>query len=166
MYFDKFYHQTAQGRTSDADLAANASLQPMPSGSVFTRFAQHGYDSMASTLKENGYAANAFHAYDGGFWNRNMMYRYAGLRQVLQQERVHHRRAARLVTRRQNVLQAATALMKTQPQPFYFFLIPLSSHHPYTLPAKVRTLDVGKFEGTIFGDTWKPCITWMRLSGK
>ena len=74
LYFDHFYHQTAQGRTSDADLAANASLQPMPSGSVFTRFADHSYDSMALTLKDYGYTANVFHAYDGGFWNRNIMY--------------------------------------------------------------------------------------------
>ena len=42
--------------------------------------------------------------------------------------------------------------MKTQRQPFYSFMISLSSHHPYTLPAKVQTLDVGKFKGTMFGD--------------
>ena len=74
MYFKNFYHQTSQGRTSDADLAANASLQPLITGSVFIRYAQHQYDSMPSTLKDNGYTTSVFHAYDGGFWNRNAMY--------------------------------------------------------------------------------------------
>ncbi|NBD25866.1 sulfatase-like hydrolase/transferase [Paenibacillus sp. T1] len=152
MYFDNFYHQTAQGRTSDADLAANASLQPMPSGSVFTRFAQHGYDSMARTLKENGYAANAFHAYDGGFWNRNIMYDTLGYDRFYSKNAFVIDEPLGWSLGDKSFFKQATAMMKTQRQPFYSFLISLSSHHPYTLPAKVQTLDVGAFKGTIFGD--------------
>ncbi|MMZ59551.1 Lipoteichoic acid synthase 1 [compost metagenome] len=37
-------------------------------------------------------------------------------------------------------------------EPFYSFLITLSSHHPYSLPKNLQTLDTGEFEDTMFGD--------------
>ncbi|GJM78541.1 hypothetical protein HMSSN139_10370 [Paenibacillus sp. HMSSN-139] len=43
-------------------------------------------------------------------------------------------------------------VMAQEKQPFYSFLITLSSHHPYSLPASVQELDTGEFKGTIFGD--------------
>ncbi|MFC4808957.1 LTA synthase family protein [Paenibacillus sp. GCM10023250] len=152
LYFDNFYHQTAQGRTSDADLAANASLQPLPSGSVFTRFAQHTYDSLALTLKDAGYAADAFHAYDGGFWNRNMMYDTLGYDKFYSKKAFTVDEPLGWSLGDKSFFKQSVRLMAAQPQPFYSFLISLSSHHPYTMPASVRTLDVGAFEGTMFGD--------------
>ncbi|WP_090642154.1 LTA synthase family protein [Paenibacillus sp. UNC496MF] len=152
LYFDNFYHQTAQGRTSDADLAANASLQPLPSGSVFTRFAQHAYDSLALTLKDGGYAANAFHAYDGGFWNRNMMYDTLGYDEFFSKNAYTIDEPLGWSLGDKSFFKQSVRLMAAQPQPFYSFLISLSSHHPYALPASVQTLDVGAFKGTMFGD--------------
>ncbi|QHT62116.1 LTA synthase family protein [Paenibacillus lycopersici] len=152
LYFDNFYHQTAQGRTSDADLAANASLQPMPTGSVFTRFAQHDYDSMAKVLKMNGYQANAYHAYDGGFWNRNLMYDTLGYDHFYSKTAFNIDEPLGWSLGDKSFFKQAVSMMKTQQEPFYSFLISLSSHHPYTLPAAVQTLDVGAFKGTMFGD--------------
>lgn len=43
-YYSHFYHQTGQGRTSDADFGANISLHPLPVGSAFVRYADHAYD--------------------------------------------------------------------------------------------------------------------------
>lgn len=37
-------------------------------------------------------------------------------------------------------------------QPFYSFLITLTSHHPYRLPEPHRKLDTGELEGTMLGD--------------
>ena len=42
--------------------------------------------------------------------------------------------------------------MKGIKQPFYSFLITLTSHHPYYVPKDARKLDTGEFEGTMFGD--------------
>ncbi|QHW34116.1 LTA synthase family protein [Paenibacillus rhizovicinus] len=152
VYFDNFYHQTAQGRTSDADLAANASLQPMPTGSVFTRFAQHDYDSMAKALKAGGYKANVFHAYDGGFWNRNLMYDTLGYDHFYSKTAYKIDEPLGWSLGDKSFFKQSVAIMQSQQQPFYSFLISLSSHHPYALPAKVQSLDVGTFKGTMFGD--------------
>ncbi|MFC5652738.1 LTA synthase family protein [Paenibacillus solisilvae] len=152
MYFKNFYHQTSQGRTSDADLAANASLQPLMTGSVFIRYAQHEYDSMPSTLKDNGYTTSVFHAYDGGFWNRNAMY------QTLKYDTFYSKKSFTIdeplgwSLGDTSFFRQSVDLMKKQKQPFYSFMITLSSHHPYTLPESYQTLNVGSFKGTIFGD--------------
>lgn len=75
MYFNNYFHQTAQGRTSDADFSTHASLHPLPTGSVFIRYADHKFDTLPSILKDTGYSPNAFHVYDSSFWNRYTMYK-------------------------------------------------------------------------------------------
>src|SRR5699024_8757707 len=42
-YFDHFYHQTEQGKTSDAEFLIDNSLYPLPSGSVFVRYPENEY---------------------------------------------------------------------------------------------------------------------------
>ena len=51
MYFSNFYHQTGQGRTSDADFVTHSSLLPLPTGSVFTRYADREYDTLPEILR-------------------------------------------------------------------------------------------------------------------
>lgn len=152
LYFPNFYHQTAQGRTSDADLAANVSLQPMPTGSVFIRYAQHQYDSMPQTLRDNGYTAAAFHAYDGGFWNRNMMYDQLGYEKFYSKKDFAMNEPIGWSLGDKSFFQQSVQKMAQEQQPFYSFLISLSSHHPYQLPQSAQTLDVKQFKGTMFGD--------------
>lgn len=77
-YFSNYYHQTSQGRTSDADFTSNASLYPLVSGSVFVRYPDHQFDTLPAILKSKGYSTNAFHAYEGSFWNRQIMYNAMG----------------------------------------------------------------------------------------
>ncbi|SFS58042.1 LTA synthase family protein [Paenibacillus sp. BC26] len=152
VYFSNFYHQTAQGRTSDADLAANVSLQPLPTGSVFIRYAQHDFDSMPQTLKDHGYTANVFHAYDGGFWNRNMMYDRLGYDTFFSKNAYQIDEPIGWSLGDKSFFKQSVDRMKDEKQPFYSFLISLSSHHPYQLPKSAQTLDVGSFKNTIFGD--------------
>jgi len=152
VYFDRFYHQTAQGRTADADFAAQCSQHPLASGAVFIRFADRTYDCLPGILKEAGYATSAFHAYDGGFWNRNMMYARMGFdhfysrKHFTMDEPVGWSLGDRSFFR-----QAADRIERLQ-RPFYAFLVTLSSHHPYRLPAFARTFDAGDLDGTMFGD--------------
>ncbi|SEM65493.1 LTA synthase family protein [Paenibacillus sp. OV219] len=152
LYYPNFYHQTAQGRTSDADLAANVSLQPLPTGSVFIRYAQHQFDSMPQTLKDNGYTTAAFHAYDGGFWNRNMMYDQLGYDKFYSKKDFTMDEPIGWSLGDKSFFQQSIAKMQQEKQPFYSFLISLSSHHPYKLPQSAQQLDTKQFKGTMFGD--------------
>lgn len=151
MYYSNFYHQTALGRTSDADFVTQSSLLPLPMGSVFTRYATHKYDTIPSILKQNGYAANVYHSYDSSFWNRNNVYRemnydrYFSKKDFVQDEMIGWSVSDA------SFFKQSLNMMKDVNEPFYSFLITLSSHHPYGIPKEKQKLDTGDFQGTIFG---------------
>ncbi|MBH5318238.1 LTA synthase family protein [Paenibacillus sp. GSMTC-2017] len=151
-YFSRFYHQTAQGRTSDADFAANCSLQPMKSGSVFIQYPTHDFQCMPEKLKEAGYSTTVFHPYQGGFWNRNVMYsnmdydHFYSINHFKLEERVGW------TVGDKSFYQQSMDVITKQTKPFYSFLITLASHHPYKMPVAEQKLDVEELEGTMMGN--------------
>lgn len=152
MYFSNFYHQTGQGRTSDADFVTHSSLLPLPTGSVFTRYADREYDTLPEILKEQGYAANVFHAYDSSFWNRTTMYREMNYDRFYSKKDYEMNDVLGWSLSDKAFFAQSLDRMKGIEQPFYSFLITLTSHHPYYVPKDARKLDTGEFEGTMFGD--------------
>lgn len=77
-YFPNFYHQTAQGKTSDAEFMIDNSLYPLAGGSVFVRKPENKFLSLPLTLKKEGYTTTSFHGNDRQFWNREEMYQTLG----------------------------------------------------------------------------------------
>ncbi|MBB3128918.1 phosphoglycerol transferase MdoB-like AlkP superfamily enzyme [Paenibacillus rhizosphaerae] len=152
MYFSHYYHQTGQGRTSDADFSSQTSLHPVPYGSVFIRYADHQFGSLPAILKEHGYTPNAFHAYDGSFWNRNAMYETLGYDQFFSKKDYDIDEPLGWSLGDKSFFKQSMDQIEQLPQPFYSFLITLSSHHPFSLPDDVQELNVGEFDGTVFGD--------------
>lgn len=153
IYFPNFYHQTAQGRTSDADFATSCSMYPLPTGSVFIRFAGNDFDCAPSILKSQGYGATVHHSYDGSFWNRNNMYhnmqydQFYNLKDFTLDEPVGWALGDKSLFR-----QTIEQLKERRHSPFYALTITLSSHHPYKLPYANQELNVGELKGTIMGD--------------
>ncbi|MCH1640913.1 LTA synthase family protein [Paenibacillus timonensis] len=153
LYFSNYYHQTGQGRTSDADFASNSSLHPLPTGSVAVRYPNHTFDVLPQILKtQGGYTAEAFHAYEGSFWNRNNMYQAMGYDRFYSKKDFQMDEPLGWSLGDKSFFKQSLEVMAQEKQPFYSFLITLSSHHPYSLPASVQELDTGEFKGTIFGD--------------
>ncbi|GIQ64403.1 LTA synthase family protein [Paenibacillus cisolokensis] len=152
VYFSRFYHQTAQGRTSDADFAVQCSAHPVLNGSVFIQYAHNEFECLPKVLKDNGYTASAFHAYEGGFWNRNVMYDRLGYDHFYNKKHFAMDEPLGWSLGDDSFFQQSISLLAKQKQPFYAFLITLTSHHPYSLPKDRRKLDVGEYDGTIFGD--------------
>lgn len=152
VYFDRFYHQTSQGRTSDADFTAHCSQQPLPSGSVFIRYADHTFDCVPSALKAEGYGTTVFHAYDGGFWNRNAMYERMAYDKFYSKKHFTLDEPLGWSLGDMSFFRQSADMITRQEQPFYSFLITLTSHHPYKLPSSKVTFDAGEFAGTEFGD--------------
>ncbi|WMT39490.1 LTA synthase family protein [Paenibacillus sp. D2_2] len=152
LYYSNYYHQTGQGRTSDADFSSQSSLHPLPTGSVFVRFPDHEYDLLPSILKDNGYETGAFHAYESSFWNRLNMYKAMNYDHFYSKPDYKIDEAIGWSLGDKSFFRQSLEMMSKEQQPFYSFLITLSSHHPYTLPASVQELNTGDFKGTIFGD--------------
>lgn len=157
LYFPNFYHQTGQGRTSDADFSSNSSLHPLPTGSVFVRYPHHEYDVLPQILGQHGYKTAAFHAYEGSFWNRNIMYEAMGYDRFYSKKHYVMDEALGWSLGDKSFFRQSLEFMtgdhdQHRNKPFYSFLITLTSHHPYQLPASVSKLDAGKFKGSIFGN--------------
>ncbi|WP_429367791.1 LTA synthase family protein [Paenibacillus sp. DS2015] len=152
MYFSNYYHQTGQGRTSDADFSSQSSLHPLPSGSVFVRYPDHKYDVLPAILKGKDYSTNAFHAYDSSFWNRYTMYDALGYDRFYSKNDYTLDEPLGWSLGDKSFFKQSLDEMQTIKEPFYSFLITLSSHHPYAIPKSKQELDVGEFTGNIFGD--------------
>lgn len=152
MYFSQYYHQTGQGRTSDADMASNASLHPLPTGSVFIRYPDHEFDTLPKILKSKDYSTNVFHAYESSFWNRSIMYENMGYDTFYSKPDFTIDEPLGWSLGDKSFFRQSLDKMMEVKQPFYSFLITLSSHHPFSLPASVQELDMGDLAGTTFGD--------------
>ncbi|WP_341278494.1 LTA synthase family protein [Paenibacillus sp. FSL H8-0537] len=151
-YFSSFFHQTAQGRTSDADFASNCSLQPLASGSVFIQYAGNAFQCLPQTLHNNGYYTSVFHAYEGSFWNRNTMYANMKYDAFVSKKQYELDEPIGWSLGDKSFFRQSLDRIAEQPQPFHSFLITLSSHHPYQMPEADQKLSLGELEGTMMGD--------------
>lgn len=152
LYFSNYYHQTGQGRTSDADFSSQSSLHPLPTGSVFVRYPDHSYDTLPQILGAYGYETGAFHAYEGSFWNRINMYKAMGYNHFYSKKDYKMDESIGWSLGDKSFFRQSLGFMAEGKQPFYSFLITLTSHHPYSLPAAARELDTGEFKDTLFGN--------------
>ncbi|MFB5267491.1 LTA synthase family protein [Paenibacillus enshidis] len=153
MYFSNFYHQTAQGRTSDADFSVQSSLHPLQTGSVFIRYPDHAYDVLPTILKREGYSPNVLHAYDSSFWNRYTMYKAMNYDHFYsKKDFVIDEPLGWSLGDKSFFRQSVSKLEELNGNPFYAFMITLSSHHPYNIHPEGTGLDTGEFNGTMFGD--------------
>ncbi|WP_379137219.1 LTA synthase family protein [Paenibacillus sp. sgz500958] len=152
LYFSNYYHQTSQGRTSDADFTSNGSLYPLVSGSVFVRYPDHQFNVLPAILKDKGYSTNAFHAYESSFWNRKLMYTAMGYDTFYSKKNFIMDEPLGWSLGDKSFFRQSLSVMDGLKPPFHAFLTTLSSHYPYSLPEPVQSLDTGEYDGTIFGD--------------
>lgn len=137
-YFDNFYHQTEQGKTSDAEFLIDNSLYPLPSGSVFVRYPGNKYEALPKILKKQGYYSAVFHGNVRTFWNRDKMYPALGYDHFYSQRDYH-------VTDQNSInyglkdipfVQQSMKYVKKLPQPFYAKFLLLSNHFPFLIDPK------------------------------
>jgi len=146
-YFDNFFHQTGQGKTSDAEFMMENSLFPLSQGSVFINKAQNTYQSGPAILKSRGYTSAAFHGNYKTFWNRNEMYRAFGFD--------HFFDATYYDMKPENVknygmkdkpfLKESMPLLESLPEPFYSKFILLSNHFPFAMDEGDTDFPAGDF---------------------
>lgn len=155
IYFDNYFFQTAQGNTSDAEFVSNTSLFPIQEGAVYFKYPTNQYKSIGNCLKEKGYTTMAFHGYKSGFWNRGVMYPSLGFDKFYSIERlVFDEQMGLGLSDKSMFNQCFDILSKTQ-QPFYSFIVTLSSHYPFNYFENYNALNVGEFEGTFLGNYLK-----------
>lgn len=134
-YFNNFYHQTGQGKTSDSEFIVANSLYPVDRGAVFFTNPNNTYVASPSILKENGYFTSVFHANDKSFWNRDLVYHSFGYDKFFDVEsfEVTDENSVGWGLKDIDFFEQSVEIMKDLPQPFYSKFITLTNHFPFDL---------------------------------
>lgn len=156
IYCDNLYFQANYGNTSDAEFIVNNSLYPSQTGAVYYEYPLNSYYSVANILNEQNYYTAAFHGYEAEFWNRVEMYRSLGFQKYYSKDDFKAEKIIGLgISDEEFFKQSLSYLMDNSgDNPFYGFMVALSSHHPYVY-FNDSTLNVGEYEGTMLGNFLK-----------
>ncbi|WP_449538380.1 LTA synthase family protein [Ferdinandcohnia sp. Marseille-Q9671] len=142
-YFENFYHQTGQGKTSDSEFLLENSLYPLGRGAVFFTHASNEYTATPEILKEHGYFSSVFHANNKTFWNRDIMYDSLGYDTFFDVDsyEVTEENSIGWGLKDIDFFEQSVDLIKSQPQPFYSKFITLTNHFPFELEEEDRMVN-------------------------
>ncbi|OQM44949.1 hypothetical protein B6A27_12970 [Anoxybacillus sp. UARK-01] len=176
-YFDHFYHQTGQGKTSDAEFLIENSLYPLGRGAVFFTHATNEYHATPEILKNKGYYTAVFHANNKSFWNRDVMYHSLGYDRYFSLDDFHvtEENSVGWGLKDQHFFEQSVAHLKTLPQPFYVKLITLTNHFPFELEEEDRMVPeytsndrtVNRYFPTVryMDESLKMFVEWLKKEG-
>ncbi|MDQ0253073.1 phosphoglycerol transferase MdoB-like AlkP superfamily enzyme [Evansella vedderi] len=134
-YFDNFYYQTGQGKTSDAEFLINNSLYPLGRGAVFLTHDDNKFRTLPETLFRNGYSTNVFHANYRTFYNRDVMYPNLGYEQYYSFSYfdISTKNSVGWGLKDIDFIEQSMEYLVELSEPFYSTFITLTNHFPYDL---------------------------------
>lgn len=133
-YFDNFYHQTGQGKTSDAEFLVDTGLYPLDRGAVYFTNGTNEYTATPEILRQQGYYTAVFHANNATFWNRNVMYSSLGYDRYYNELDYTIEEDTTLNWGLKDIefFDQSVDMLKEIDQPFYTRFLSLSNHFPFT----------------------------------
>ncbi|MGP4042349.1 LTA synthase family protein [Gracilibacillus sp. D59] len=142
-YFENFYHQTEQGKTSDSEFIVENSLYPSPRGAVYFTHAQNDYHSLPEIIGKNGYSSSVFHANNKSFWNRDVMYENIGYDHFYDETayEVTEENSVGWGLKDKPFFKQSIKYLQQMEQPFYSKFITLTNHYPFELDEEDATIE-------------------------
>jgi len=135
--FSNFFHQTGQGKSSDAEVLAENSLFGLPQGSAFQSLGStNTFHAAPNILKETAdYTSAAFHGNTGTFWNRNDTYQSFGYDYFFDSRSydTSGNRTHEYGLKDKLFFHDSAKYLQQLPQPFYAKFVTVSNHFPYPL---------------------------------
>jgi phosphoglycerol transferase MdoB-like AlkP superfamily enzyme len=139
-YFNNHYYQLGFGGTADTDFTVNTSVYPMKNAAGFVQYGKDKYNGLAEILRQEGYSTNAYHAFNRSFWNRNVAFKSLGYQRFLGAESYQGGKYIQMGTGDYEFLAKTVQDVKQEKFPSLSYVITLTSHHPFELPAEEKTL--------------------------
>ena len=140
LYFSNFYEQVYNGSSADADLMANTSVYPVRTGATFFRFPNNTYNSLPKLLREVGYSTLAIHPDKGSYWNWVPALTSIGFEKTMDETRFKTDEKIGLGISDGSYFRQIAPIIADEKQPFYNFMVTLTSHNPFELPDQYRKL--------------------------
>lgn len=142
-YFDNFFHQTGQGKTSDSEFLIDTSLYPLNRGAVFFTHGNNDYTATPEILRQQGYFTSVFHANNATFWNRNIMYSALGYDRYYNELDYKITPEINLNWGLKDIeyFDQSVDILKTVDQPFYARFLTLTNHYPFTYDEDTKFIE-------------------------
>lgn len=148
LVFTEFYEQTGVGRTADADFLVNCSQYPLATGSVYYEYPDNDYRCLPRLLADAGYRTAAFQGIRPDFWNLRLVYPRLGFQRFDHVGEYEKDEWIGLGLSDATFLRQTAVKLRNLPEPFYAYVVTLSSHTPFAYPEIPRTLRLGDLENT------------------
>ncbi|RIN21177.1 LTA synthase family protein [Staphylococcus warneri] len=143
-YFPNFFHQTGQGKTSDAELTMDNSIYGLPQGSAYSLKGDNTYESLPAILdQKQGYNSNVMHGDYKTFWNRDQIYKHFGIDKFYDATYydMSDDNVVNLGLKDKIFFKDSADYQAKMKKPFYSHLITLTNHYPFTLDEKDASID-------------------------
>ncbi len=149
-YFENYFFMTGSGNTSDAEFAVNNSLYPVEYVSAYEYYLEKDFRGLPWLLRDKGYTeSTAFHGYYEYYWSRNKAYPRQGFTDFISIEDVefHPNEGCNFAVEGnkantdRRLYEDVIETVKTYEEPFYSFIVTLSSHMPFTVAPSDRYID-------------------------
>ncbi|GGG89564.1 LTA synthase family protein [Staphylococcus pragensis] len=143
-YYPNFFHQTGQGKTSDAEFTMDNSLYGLPQGSAYSLKGDNTYQSLPAILdQKEGYTSNVMHGDYKTFWNRDQIYKHFGIDKFYDATYydMSDENIVNLGLKDKPFFKASADYQAKMKQPFYSHLITLTNHYPFTLESQDADID-------------------------
>lgn len=146
IYFDDYFQLIGRGNTSDAEFVTQNSLHPSMEDFTYSQYASNTFYSLPWALRDKGYNAWVFHGYEKEFWNRREAYVNQGFQRFLSKKDYKSTETIGFGISDEEFLEQTLDYVKEldsiDDNPFYAFIITLSSHTPYNMAEKYHVLDI------------------------
>ncbi|WP_025640563.1 LTA synthase family protein [Schnuerera ultunensis] len=157
LYFNNYYQLIGRGNTSDAEFVTHNSLYPSMEEPTYTQYVDNTFYGLPWILRDQGYTAWALHGYEKEFWNRDKAYVNQGFQRFISQDDYELVETIGFgITDGEFFKQSMDYLKELDSiddNPFYAFMITLTSHNPFKMPEKYEYLDIKKeHKDTLLGN--------------
>lgn len=142
-YFENFYHQTQQGKTSDSEFITENSLYPSSRGAVFFTHGENEYHAMPEMLEEKDYETSVFHANNKSFWNRDQIYQSLHIDEFYDVDsyEITDENSVGWGLKDKEYFEQSIPYLQSLDQPFYSKFITLTNHFPFELDEEDMSID-------------------------
>lgn len=153
-YFDNYHENIYNGTSSDADLMTNTGVYPVRDGATFFRYPNNTYKHSLPKLMSNmGYTTYAIHPDNGYYWNWMPALKSIGFQKCFDASSFISKDPIGLGISDREFMTQVAPIIEKEKQPFYSFVVTLTSHSPFDLPQKYREMKLSDdFNKNILGD--------------
>lgn len=152
LYFNNFYEQNNGGFSSDADFLTNTSMFPIREGSSFMEYPWTNYNTIQKIFNKQGYTTISTHPEVPGNWNWGENHNAFGTDKIWDISKYNVDEVIGLGLSDESYLKQIADKLKNENDPFYAFMVTLTSHGPFDMPEDKKYLKLPKeLDETILG---------------